>query len=101
MRTTSCVGETVTYVCTVASNTHIWNITGLEDEVTVAGGSNDVEEGVFTIGSDGLTNGILTSYVIVSSFPGLDGVLLRCHDGTGTQGLEEQTTTAMVFGEFL
>ena len=100
-RTTSCVGETVTYVCTVGSARHVWNITGLNEEESVLGGSDDEVRGVFTIAPVSVANGILTSSVSVTSFPGLDGVMLRCRDGTNTQGLEEQTTTATVFGELL
>ena len=99
VRTTSCLGETVTYVCTVASNAHIWRSASFAQSVAIAGGSDDVTDANgFTFQRVSLIDGILTSSVTVLSYSGLNGALIECEDGTGL-GAEEQTTTAMVFGK--
>ena len=100
-RTTSCVGENVTYVCTVASTTHIWRSDSFVQSITIAGISTDVTDANgFTFQSMGLNDDIiLTSSVSVTSFPGLNGSLIKCGDGTGL-GAQEQNTTAMVIGEY-
>ena len=98
-RTTSCVGETVTYVCTVASVAHIWRSASFVQSVALAGSSDDVtDSNGFAFQRISLIDGILTSSVSVLSNSGLNGTLIECEDGTGL-GAEEQTTTAMLIGK--
>ena len=95
---TSCVGETVTYVCTVASVVHQWRSASFDNSFTLAGASEDVTDANgFTFQTISLIDGILTSAVSVLSSSGLNGALIECED-VGGLGAEEQTTTAIVFG---
>ena len=94
VRTTSCVGENVTYVCTVASVGHVWSSDAFTNPLTVIDESPDVVEITFTFRSVSLDDGTLTSSLSITSYPGLDGIMLMCSGGG-----DEQTATAMVFGE--
>ena len=100
-RTISCVGETVSYVCTVASVNHIWSSDSFVQSITIAGASPDVTDANgFTFQSMGLNeDNFLTSSVSVTSFPELNGSLIQCGDASGL-GAEEQNTTALVIGEY-
>ena len=92
------MGETVTYVCTVASVVHVWSSASFDNSFTLAGASEDVtDSNGFTFQAISLIDGILTSAVSVLSYSGLNGALIECEDGGGSA--EELTTTAMVFGK--
>ena len=101
-RTTSCVGENVTYVCTVASPVHLWSSASFVDgdETITIGATEDSNNGDFTVRRVAETGGVLTSSVSITSFSGLDNVVIECRDGLGII-MEEQTATAMVLGEYL
>ena len=100
-RTTSCVGEVVTYVCTVDSPAHLWSSADFAQSVTIAGGSPDVtDENGFTFLRMSFADGILTSSVTLTSYSGLDGVMIACVDATAIDA-EEQNTIAMVYGELI
>ena len=99
-RTTSCVGENVTYVCNVNSIVHIWSSDSFAYETTIAGGSQDViDANGFTFQRVAVTDDwVLISSVSVTSFSGLNGSMIQCWDGAGG-GAEEQTITAEVYSK--
>ena len=100
-RTASCVGETVTYVCTVPSNAHKWirkSDSFTFKTIVIAGGGGDAFDNGFIFQGIFLIDGHLTSAVTVFTTFELNGVVIVCEDGEGSE--EEQTVTAVVFGKY-
>ena len=95
----SCVGENVTFVCTVASLGHAWTVDSyfFGEAVLANFGDEEFENGIFTFRRVNVSD-ILTSSVSVISYSGLNGILIVCVDGGG--GAEEQRIVAQVYGEF-
>ena len=97
-RTSSCVGENVTYVCNLASSSHIWNIPGVAMEHSILANSPFVQTIMgFTFRKVHVSDGILTSSVSVISYPGLDDTVIGCVDGV--QRREVHNITASVYCE--
>ena len=95
----SCVGENITFVCTVASLRHSWTVGSFVSGQTVlARDDEDITEvGVFTFRRVNVSGGTITSSVSVLSFSDLNNVMIECVDGGG--GTEEQNNVAQVYGE--
>ena len=97
---TSCVGDMVTYTCTVPSIAHQWNIPSLGESVIVTrnrrtfSGSGD---GSLSIALTTDEADAITTALSVTSFAGLNGANITCFDAIGGV-IETQDTTAMVFG---
>ena len=98
-----CIGDNVTYTCTVNARTHRWDF-GEDATFTVSSGDplNDpVQVGVYSLEviSSGSNN--IVSTLSVTAFAELNGTQISCRDSLATAGeAENQTTTAVVFGEF-
>ena len=101
---TSCVGQEVTYTCTIQSTSHAWTLHTLPNPLTTAITRATPEDtrppySFQTVSDDG--NTIITS-VTVTAFPELNGTIISCVDGNAPTGQGDmQETTAMVFGKSL
>ena len=97
---TSCLGENVTYICSISGFTHVWRISGFSDAAFVTAGQRSDNIGPYSIEAISVSgvNMVTESRLTVTSFPGLNGVNITCLDTTATNG-EVQETTAMVFGK--
>ena len=85
-------------MCTVASGVHQWRSDSFTDELIAVSTEEDVVNGDFTFRRVAVAGSILTSSVSVTSFPGLDNLVIQCLDALDI--VEEQYTTAMVFSEY-
>ena len=102
--TTSCIGDEVTYNCTVDSVAHRWDFDGLTATVLIGDGLNDPQqEGAYTLERvEGNSTSSVVSTLAVTAFAGLNGILISCRDGIAAENVAEtQTTTALVLGEFM
>ena len=95
----SCVGENITFVCTVASLGHAWTVGSfVTRQAVLARDDEDITEvGVFTFRRVSVSGGAITSSVSVLSFSDLNNVMIECVDGGG--GPEEQNIVTQVYGE--
>jgi hypothetical protein len=103
---TSCIGDTVSYTCTVGGVAHLWRIVPLNSTVVTA----NIAVGNPTFPADGgapspfmiaiasNVNNIITTVLTVTSFAGLEGTNISCRNALVANG-EPQETTASVFGE--
>ena len=101
---TSCVGDEVTYNCTVESVAHRWDFGVLTATVLIGDGLNDPQqEGPYTLERVAANSNLtVVSTLSVTAFADLDGTLISCRDGIAAENVAEtQTTTANVFGEFI
>ena len=101
-RSSSCIGENVTYVCNITSFNHIWIwiANGSIGEQTLIPNSYPrVENGYIlrVVLVDG--NNIALSSLSVNSSAGLNGTIIKCEDGVTIKILENRTAVAMVLGE--
>ena len=99
---TSCVGDTVTYTCTISASSHTWMISSLANPASVSIGARTVNIPPYSIEvtSDNGVNMVTGSRLTVTSFAGLDGVNITCFDATTLNGVVQETT-AMVFGKLI
>ena len=95
-----CVGDNVTFTCTLPSFAHQWIGPGFSETIT------PVTDVPFMRGTDNRLiftrlgihpNRIITSLSLVV-YSGFDGATLTCSDGF-QMNIETQTATATVFGE--
>ena len=84
---TSCVGDMVTYTCTLPATAHTWSIPSLVDvSITRVNptfpppGSPPSQFSIVTTADGGGTNPITTE-LSVTSFAGLNGANVTCSDG--------------------
>ena len=96
----SCVGENITFVCTVASLGHAWTVGSfVTRQAVLANDDEDITEvEMFTFRRVSVSGGTITSSLSVLSFSDLNNVMVECVDGGG--GAEEQNIVAQVYGEF-
>ena len=96
---TSCVGQEVTYTCTVPAIAHAWIIYTLPNPISKSITRVTTEDSAppfsFQTVQDN-ANGIVTA-ISVTAFPELNGTVISCRDGNVLGG-DMQETTAMVFG---
>lgn len=100
-RTALCIGENVTYVCTVNTISHIWRSQMdlfMQDQVITQGTDPITDSNGFVFQRVSQSNAGITSSFSAVSFSGLDGERIECSDGTVQNG-GQQVITAMVFGE--
>ena len=102
---TWCVGDEVTYICTVNSPSHIWE--SKETVTPISSGGQEVNiDGPYTFKRLSMVGvvPIITS-VSVAAHARLNNTLLRCRDGTVASGHPRadppQDNIIMVFGELL
>ena len=99
---TSCVGDLVTYTCTVPAVAHTWSIPslGFSDTITRTSPTFDDPASPFSIviTADGGGANPITTALSVTSFAGLNGANITCSDGNELI-TETQDTIAMVFGK--
>ena len=102
---TSCIGDDVTYTCTVDSVAHRWDFgNGFTGTVLIGDGLNDPQQqGPYTLERvPGNSTSSVVSTLSVTAFAGLNGILISCRDGIVAENVAEtQTTTALVLGEFM
>ena len=101
---TSCVGDQVTYTCTVSDNVHQWQIPSRHFSEFILRnlptfprpGDYPSPFSIMTEDDGGVGADPITSALSVTSFLGLDGANIACSD---TGAIEIQDATAMVFGK--
>ena len=98
---TLCIGDDVTYTCTVASPTHRWDFGGQTHTASSGDRLNDpVSVGIYTLQRVSGNSSRIVSTLSVTAFAGLNGTQISCRDAlTSIQEAERQQTTAFVFGE--
>ena len=96
---TSCIGDTVTYTCTVNAVGHGWNISLLPEVVTVtrSGPRKSEPPYMFRLIGDEVV-GPINSTLSLTVFAGFNGTSITCEDSNLLFGVK-QSATAMVFGE--
>ena len=102
---TSCVGDWVTYTCTVSAVAHDWDIPSLGLDATITRTSptfprpgDPVSPFSIVTTADGGGPSPVTTVLSVTSFAGLNGITLSCSDGNQfTNGTQD--VIAMVFGK--
>ena len=99
---TSCIGDTVIYTCTVNSVAHRWTISSprrIQTAVTVGTPRVIIPPYSFTLTKDDGSS--ITSTLSLTVFAAFNGTMITCVDSLAPQGTAaEQSTTAMVFGEY-
>ena len=97
---TSCVGDLVTYTCTVPAVAHTWSILDFMVAITRGTTTFDDPASRFSITTtvDGGGPNPITTELSVTSFAGLNGADITCSDGNAFTN-ETQDTIAMVFGK--
>ena len=95
-----CVGDNVTFTCTVPINTHHWSGPGLSETVGAAtvvpflsGTDNQ-----FILTRVDFQQSIISTSLSLTVYSGFDGVTLVCADGGGGNG-DPQNFTATVLGK--
>ena len=96
-----CVGDNVTFVCEILSNSHLWTVDGPQlsisraiTESTMVGPGNR-----FTLAvARPLPNDSIISTLSVTAYTGFDGVSLTCADGNAVI-TETLTSTASLLGK--
>ena len=99
-RSSSCIGENVTYICKIIAFNHIWNVNGSIMGRTLSASSDVRAEQEYTlrvVSVDGNDN--IISSLSVNSSAGLNGTSISCEDGFVTTMFSETKTVAMVLGE--
>ena len=97
-----CVGETVTYTCSVNAIVHAWKIPSLQLSISITRSTPTFSDGQFyiEITSDGGGNNPITTALTVTAFTALDGANLTCENGLANPGEGEiQMTVVTVLGE--
>ena len=102
----SCVGDMVTFTCTVPAVAHSWDIPSLVDvsitrqDPTFPRPGDPASPFAITITADeGGVNPILTA-LSVTSFAGLNGANITCSDANQIED-EAQDATALVFSKLV
>ena len=102
---TSCIGDEVTFTCTVDSIAHRWDTNdGVRFTILSGDSLNDTQvQGVYTLKRvEANSTSAIVSTLSVTAFAGLNGTLILCRDGAVAEGrAETQTATVMVLGEFI
>ena len=99
-RSSSCLGENVTYVYNITSSSHIWNAPDSVRERTLLWDTVSQLDGEYTsrvVSVDGAN--IIASSLSVSSSAELNGTIITCAAGFDRDGTRA-TTVAMVLGEW-
>ena len=102
---TSCVGDLVTYTCTVPAVAHDWEILSLGFTATINRNNptfprptNPPSPFTIVTTADGNGSNPITTALSVTSFAGLRGEDIICTDGN-LVSRETRNATAMVFGK--
>ena len=103
----SCVGDTVTYTCTVSGNGHDWTIEPPGSSVISASITRRFPDfprpgnppSPFIINTTSDVSSSLATVLTVTAFAGLNGTRISCVDVIDVSG-DLQEATAAVFGEF-
>jgi hypothetical protein len=107
---TSCIGDTVNYTCTVGGIAHVWRIappgssatTGVITRVspTFSFPGGAPSPFMISIATYDMVNNVITTVLTVTSFAGLNGTDILCIDGTVVNGeIQETIATVLTFGE--
>ena len=101
---TSCVGDQVTFTCTLPAVAHVWSIRSLGFSAVISRGLPTFHDSAspFTIVTTADGGGVnpITTELSVTSFAGLNGANITCIDANQVV-TEVQDTIAMVFGKLL
>ena len=100
-RSSSCIGENVTYICNVTSNSHIWDVDGVINGRTLVSGNIHpiTEEGfIFRVESRDGKNNIISSLLLYSTAK-LNGTNITCRDGIPLIMVKQIAEVAMVLGK--
>ena len=98
---TLCIGDDVTYTCTVDSQAHRWDFGRAPFTVSLGDPLNtQFPSGVFTLERVFGNSSRIVSTLSVTAYAELNGTQISCRDAlTSVQEAERQQTTAFVFGE--
>ena len=97
-RSTACVGENLTYVCTLETVTfgHYWSIPGIDSQIVLLD-ILDITVMGFTLRSVQEVDDILSTSVSVTAYSELNGTVIECREAIFD--VEVQNTTVLVDGE--
>ena len=102
---TSCIGDEVTYTCTVDSVAHRWDTNdGVTATILIGDFLNATQVGgVYTLKRvEANSTSAIASTLSATAFAGLNGTLISCRDGLVAEGIAEtRTARVMIFGEFI
>lgn len=100
IRQSSCVGELVTFLCSVAANSHGWTIPTVNLAVTINRFIRQLSIPPFNITLVSDDGNVITTSLSVISHAGLNGTNISCSDSNNLIG-ETQFIVASVLGEFM
>ena len=96
-----CVGDNITFICDILSNSHVWNVAGSQQAivrtitVSLMGGPDNRFS--LAVARPPPNDSIITT-LSVTAYLGFDGVSITCADGNGVIR-ESQTSTATILGK--
>jgi hypothetical protein len=102
-----CVGEIISYVCTVADHTHVWRIPSLNfvqqiSRIFPTFPSSGQSDSLFTIGISADDGEFITTALTLTATVVFNQTNISCSDGRGIPGEEEkQEIITEIFGEFV
>ena len=96
----ACIGDAITYTCSVATFSHTWRILsfGVDVDITRNRNFSDSRFTIVVARDPGSDNPIITELSVIA-FDGLNGTAIHCSDAN-TIVTDTQETIAMVFGKF-
>ena len=97
---TSCIGDNVTYACTVNAVGHTWDISSPAAFVSITRTVRTVSITPYSFMLTEDFGSSITSTLSLTVFAGFNGTVITCLDSNALLGEgDKQSTTAMVFGE--
>lgn len=99
-RDTPCVGENITYICTVPALSHAWSVPqyGVSATISVQTSSFDNKNPQFTMRLVTHSSNAITSSLSVIVFTDLNGTRITCTDSITLKG-ESQEITVEILGK--
>lgn len=99
-RNTPCIGENITYICTVPALSHAWNVPqyGVSATISVQTTSFTNEEPEFTMRLLTRSSTAITSSLSVIVFTSLNGTRITCTDSITLNG-ESQEILMEILGK--
>ena len=95
---TSCIGDNVTYTCTVNSRGHTWIISSLPQTVVIVRSKPRISMPPYSFVLVEDTGTTINSTLSLTVFAGFNGTAIACQDALS--GRDVQSTTGLVFGEY-
>ena len=96
-RNSSCLGENVTYICTVPALSHTWSIPALQVTASITVQTPFSSVPPFVLSLISFNDASITSSLSVIAVVALNNSIISCTDSTG----ETQQTTGRVLSKLL